>query len=193
LISLSIFSSQILYSQKSIHFTDASFKKISKRNTFSYSDSLSLQNQLRDIQFLAYKKGYLTFGIDSIVPVDSLHSDAYFTLGLRYKELNLSISDNSKRALREIGISPRTIETLPPTPLEISKNLERVLHEFEIAGYPFARISFEDLRVEKEALFAELIVTPNSRVKWNELIVSGDKVKLSKKYLENFLHIEKGD
>ncbi|WP_341908291.1 hypothetical protein [Fluviicola taffensis] len=192
LINLSLFVSPILYSQKTIHFSEATFKKISKKNSFNYSDTLSLNNQLRDIQFLAYKKGYLTFGIDSIIPTDSLNSEAYFTLGLRYKELNLSISDNSKRALREIGISPRTIETLPPNPMEISKSLQRVLHDFEIAGYPFAQVSFEDLRMENEALFAELIVTPNSRVKWNELIVSGNKVKLSKKYLENFLHIENG-
>jgi hypothetical protein len=192
LINLSLFVTPILYSQKTIHFSEATFKKISKKNSFNYSDTFSLNNQLQDIQFLAYKKGYLTFGIDSIIPTDSLNSEAYFTLGLRYKELNLSISDNSKRALREIGISPRTIETLPPNPLEISKSLQRVLHDFEIAGYPFAQISFEDLRVENEALFAELIITPNSRVKWNELIVSGNKVKLSKKYLENFLHIENG-
>jgi hypothetical protein len=192
LISFSLFVASMSYSQKTIHFSESTFKKISKKNSFNYSDTFSLKNQLQDIQFLAYKKGYLTFGVDSIIPTDSLNSEAYFTLGLRYKELNLSISDNSKRSLREIGISPRTIETLPPNPLEISKSLQRVLHEFEIAGYPFAQISFEDLRMEKEALYAELIVTPNSRVKWNELIVSGNKVKLSKKYLENFLHIENG-
>lgn len=192
LINLFFFVAPILHAQKTIRFSDVTFKKISKKNSFNYSDTFSLRNQLREIQFLAYKKGYLTFGIDSIIPTDSLNSEAYFTLGLRYKELNLSISDNSKRSLREIGISPRTIETLPPNPLEISKSLERVLHDFEIAGYPFAQISFEDLRMEKEALYAELIVTPNSRVKWNELIVSGTKVKLSKKYLENFLHIEPG-
>lgn len=192
LINLFFFVAPILHSQKTIRFSDVTFKKISKKNSFNYSDTFSLKNQLQEIQFLAYKKGYLTFGIDSIIPSDSLKSEAYFTLGLRYKELNLSISDNSKRALREIGISPRTIETLPPNPLEISKSLEHVLHDFEIAGYPFAQISFEDLRMEKEALYAELIVTPNSRVKWNELIVSGNKVKLSKKYLENFLHIEQG-
>jgi hypothetical protein len=193
LISISILSCRILHAQKSLHFSDASFKKISKRTSFTYSDTFSLQSTLQDVQLLAYKKGYLTFGIDSIIPSDSLNSEVYFTLGLRYKQLNLSISDESKRALREIGISPRTIETLTPTPLEISRNLQRVLHEFEIAGYPFARISFEDLRMEKEALYAELIITPNSRVKWNELIVSGSKVKLSKRYLENFLHIEKGN
>lgn len=192
LINLFFFVAPILHSQKTIHFSEVTFKKISKKNSFNYSDTFSLKNQLREIQFLAYKKGYLTFGIDSIIPTDSLNSEAYFTLGLRYKELNLSISDNSKRALREIGISPRTIETLPPNPLEISKSLEHILHDFEIAGYPFAQISFEDLRMEKEALYAELIVTPNSRVKWNELIVSGNKVKLSKKYLENFLHIQQG-
>lgn len=193
LISILHILSSNLQAQKTLHFSDVSFKKISKKISFNYSDTFSLKNQLREIQFLAYKKGYLTFGIDSIVPSDSLNSEAYFTLGLRYKKLNLSISDNSKRALREIGISPRTIETLPPAPSEISKNLERILHEFEIAGYPFAQIAFEDLRVEKEALFAELIISPNSRVKWNDLIVSGSKIKLSKKYLENFLHIEKGD
>lgn len=193
LICLTFFCSHTLHAQKKIHFSDPAFKKISKRTDFNYSDTFSLKNQLQDIQFLAYKKGYLTFGIDSIVPSDSINNEAYFTLGLPYKRLNLSISDNSKRALREIGISPRTIETLPPTPVEISKSLERVLHSFEIAGYPFASISFEDLRVANDALFAELIITPNSRVKWNDLIVSGNKVKLSKKYLENFLHIEKGD
>lgn len=192
-INLLLFGPLAAYAQKNIHFSDITFKKISKKNSFNYSDTFSLKNQLTDIQLLAYKKGYLTFGIDSIIPTDSLNSEVYFTLGLRYKTLNLSISESSKRALREIGISPRTIETLPPNPSEISKNLERILHDFEIAGYPFAQIKFEDLSIENESLFTELIIIPNTRVKWNELIVSGNKVKLSQKYLENFLHIEKGN
>ncbi|MNK05382.1 Outer membrane protein assembly factor BamA [compost metagenome] len=193
LIIGSLLLSQVIFSQKKVHFSDTEFKKISKKTSFNYTDTFSLKNQLREIQFLAYKKGYLTFGIDSIVPSDSLNSEAYFTLGACFKKLRLSISDNSRRALREIGISPRSVELLPPTPNDISKNLENILHKFETAGYPFAQITFEDLRVENETLLAELIVTPNSRVKWNELVVSGNKVKLSQKYLENFLHIEKGD
>ncbi len=193
LVKLLLFALPVLHAQKKITFPDHRFKEISKRNSFTYTDSVSLKKQLTEIQFLAYKKGYLSYGVDSIVRVDSLNSEVFFTLGLRYKKLNLSISDESRRALREIGISPRTIETLPPTPLDISKNLENILHQFEVAGYPFARISFEDLRTEKEALFAELVIKPNSRVKWNEIILSGNKVKLAKRYLENFLHIEKGD
>ncbi|WP_300660192.1 hypothetical protein [Fluviicola sp.] len=193
LVNLFLFTFPNLHAQKKITFPEPDFKVISKRNSFTYTDTLSLKKQLTEIQFLAYKKGYLSFGVDSIIKIDSLNSEVFFTLGLRYKKLNLSISDESRRALREIGISPRTIETLPPTPLEISKNLENILHQFEVAGYPFAQISFEDLRTEKEALFVELIIKPNSRVKWNEIIVSGSKVKLAKRYLENFLHIEKGD
>lgn len=193
LVNLFLFAFSNLHAQKKITFPDPDFKKISKRISFNYTDSVSLKKQLTDIQFLAYKKGYLSFGIDSMMRIDSLNSDVFFTLGLRYKKLNLSISNESRRALREIGISPRTIETLPPTPFDISKSLENILHQFEVAGYPFARISFEDLRTEKETLFAELIIKPNSRVKWNEIIVTGNKVKLAKRYLENFLHIEKGD
>lgn len=193
LIKLIFFAVPVLHAQKKITFPDPFFKQISKRNTFTYTDTLSLRNQLTDIRFLAYKKGYLSFGIDSIVRIDSLNSEVYFTPGLRYKKLNLFMSNQSRSALREIGISPRTIETLPPTPLEITRNLENILYQFETSGYPFAQISFEDLRTEKEALYAELIIKPNSRVKWNEVIVSGTRVKLAKRYLENFLHIEKGD
>lgn len=193
LVMLVFFAIPVLHAQKKITFSDPDFKEISKRNSFTYTDTISLKNQLNDIRFLAYKKGYLSFDIDSIVRVDSLNSEGYFTLGLRYKKLNLSMSAKSRSALREIGISPRTIETLPPTPLEITKNLQNILNQFETSGYPFAQISFEDLRTEKEALYAELIIKPNSRVKWNEVIVSGNKVKLAKRYLENFLHIEKGD
>lgn len=193
LVMLVFFAIPVLHAQKKITFSDPDFKEISKRNSFTYTDTISLKNQLNDIRFLAYKKGYLSFDIDSIIRVDSLNSEGYFTLGLRYKKLNLSMSAKSRSALREIGISPRTIETLPPTPLEITKNLQNILNQFETSGYPFAQISFEDLRTEKEALYAELIIKPNSRVKWNEVIVSGNKVKLAKRYLENFLHIEKGD
>lgn len=193
LTMLVFFVAPTLHAQKKITFPDPDFKAISKRNSFTYTDTISLRNQLNDIRFLAYKKGYLSFDIDSIVWVDSLNSEVYFSTGLRYKKLNLSMSNQSRSALREIGISPRTIETLPPTPTEIAKSLQNILNQFEVSGYPFAQISFEDLRTEKEALYAELIIKPNSRVKWNEIVVSGNKVKLAKRYLENFLHIEKGD
>lgn len=141
----------------------------------------------------AFKKGYISFSIDSIKQLDSLNSEAFVSLGPKYKSISLQLSKDGKKALRMIGISPRSVETISSHPAEISNELNRILKQFENEGFPFAEMHFENLKLKDNQLAVELHISPNSQVKWNEIIVTGNKFKLSKKYMQNFLHIKPGD
>lgn len=181
------------FSQKKIHYPQSEFKQISKQTEYKYNDSLQYKAHFQKIHLAAIKKGYLTFSIDSINKLDTSNTYVYITLGERYKKLELILGENEKKALRSIGISPKTLETTTPTPAAIGQELNAVLNQFENHGYPFARIRFSRLTQRGSSLEAELSIDPGPEIRWEEIVITGEKFKLSPKYMQNFLHIESGD
>lgn len=179
--------------QQVLIFPQPAFKRIQKQTKISINDSLDLKNKLNLIQLKAWKKGYISFNIDSISQNDSLSKYGYVSLGPSYKYIQITISKDAKKILRQVGISPHSIEQISTTPQLLSNNIKQVLHAFESEGYPFASIRLDSLHLKENQLQATMNINLNARVKWNEIIVQGKKVKLSPKYIQNFLHIKPGD
>ncbi|MFY7990424.1 MAG: hypothetical protein ACOVO3_06815, partial [Fluviicola sp.] len=71
--------------------------------------------------------------------------------------------------------------------------LAELLQKLERNGYPFARVRLTDMRYEHSKLIADLDLQPNQRVKWVGLNLESSKIKLSSRFLENYLHIRAGD
>lgn len=184
--SLNSFSQQVSFPQDSIRL-------LSKKQIFTFSDSLQKKQCIESMRIKAYKKGYLTFSIDSIKALDTVTTEVYCFFGKQYKRINLTIDQKQRKILREINISPKTIETTAPSPLAIANLVEQLLHEFETKGYPFANISFSHLSVTEKGLHLNLELNPGPQIKWQEIIITGEKFKLSPKYIANFLHIETDD
>lgn len=179
--------------QQVLIFPQPAFKRIQKQTKISINDSLDLKNKLYQIQLKAWKKGYISFNIDSISQNDSLSKYGYVSLGPSYKYIQITISKDAKKILRQVGISPHSIEQISTTPQQLSGNIKQVLHAFESEGYPFASVRLDSLHLKENQLQATMNINLNARVKWNEIIVQGKKVKLSPKYIQNFLHIKPGD
>lgn len=183
------------YSQvtKQVVLSEEISKKLKKKIHLQYTDSLSFKNQLRELKLLAYKNGYISFSIDSIHELDSTTLKAFIFLGEKYQNIQVNLSLESRKSLRKIGYSPKNLTLITTNPRELSANLKNVLKQFEQSGYPFAELSFSNLSVSGKKLKIDIDVHPNQRMKWKEIIIKGEKAKISTRYMESFLHIKKGD
>lgn len=168
-------------------------KSLHKKISIQFSDSLSLRSQLRELQLLAYKKGFLAFSVDSIVQQDSTVYQAFTHLGQQYRTIKLTLNSETRKSIRKIGVSPRTIELINATPRDITYALKQLLKQVEQQGYPFAELRFSKLVANGNRLEMDLSINLNQRMKWKEIIIKGEKVKISTRYMENFLHIKHGD
>ena len=184
--------SSSLYGQKTAVLTIDDLHLIQKKATFTYRDSFDLQQKIESLQFQAYKKGFLTFSIDSIVQLDSIKTSVKGSLGPQIKKWKISMDEPTRQLIRSIGLSPKTIENAPPNPLALSQTLADILSKLENNGYPFAQVYLKGLQQDGAVLTAELIVNSNARLKWLELEVVGNNIKLSPKFIANYFHIEEG-
>lgn len=168
-------------------------QKLKKKIDIRFSDTLTLTNKLKSLQLMAYKKGYIGFSVDSIVQLDSTTFETCIHLGEKFKTIKINLDLESRKNLRNIGISPRNIENMVSNPREVTLGLKQILKQFEQNGYPFASLSFSNFVASNHELSVDLSIQPNQRMKWNEIIIKGEKAKISTRYMENFLHIKKGD
>lgn len=181
-----------IFGQNVAHLNIENLHLIQKKSTLSYRDSFDLDQKLTSLRFQTYKKGFLTFSIDSILKVDSLQSTVIGSLGPKIKKWQISMDEPTRKLIRSIGISPKTIENAPPNPLVLSQTLIDILSKLENNGYPFAQVYLKGLEQKGEMLVAELVVNSNARMKWLALEVIGNNIKLSPKFIANYFHIEEG-
>jgi outer membrane protein assembly factor BamA len=189
-LSTFVFSGS-LFGQKQLVFRIDHIQKVSKKE-LPFTDSLSLQRQIANVQFQAYKKGYLTFSVDSLVKADSITTFAYGSLGEQFQSLNLTISPANRKLLRSIGFSPKTLESNKPDPQSIANTLQSILKKLENSGYPFAKVGFKTLAQSEGKLYTELVIDPSFRLKWNKLEITGNNIKISPKFIAAYLHLEEG-
>lgn len=181
-----------LYGQKTAVLAIDDLHLIQKKATFTYRDSFDLQQKIETLQFQAYKKGFLTFSVDSIIQLDSAKTSIKGSLGPQIKKWKITMDEPTRQLIRSIGFSPKTIENAPPNPLALSQTLADILSKLENNGYPFAQVYLNGLQQDGAVLTAELIVNSNARLKWLELEVVGNNIKLSPKFIANYFHIEEG-
>lgn len=184
--------SSSLYGQKTAVLAIDDLHLIQKKATFTYRDSFDLQQKTETLQFQAYKKGFLTFSVDSIIQLDSTKTSVIGSLGPQIKKWKITMDEPTRQLIRSIGFSPKTIENAPPNPLALSQTLADILSKLENNGYPFAQVYLNGLQQDGAVLTAELIVNSNARLKWLELEVVGNNIKLSPKFIANYFHIEEG-
>lgn len=186
-----------------IHFTGLSqvstvyqidgLSHLTKHEKKSFPDSLSLMTYCRDLQFEAYKRGFLTFSLDSIIRVDSANYVIRGDVGPAFQQIRFFIEPETRILLRKLGIQPRTISTLKANPAEISRLTKQVLTTLENNGYPFAKVGLHSLEIEGTHIKTTLVVEKNVEVLWTKINIVGEKIHISEKFIANYLHLEAGE
>lgn len=180
-------------SQISITYRIDRLEELVKRPKKSVDDSLGLMNYCRDLQFSAYKKGYLQFSIDSIRYIDSAQVELIGITGERFKEVILEMDPPTRDVIRSIGLQPRTVSSTKAQPAAIARLLEDIRTRLESNGYPFARVGLTTMEIEGESIHTRLIIEKDREVRWITIHLVGENMRISERFVSNYLHVKAGD
>ncbi|MEL6863775.1 MAG: BamA/TamA family outer membrane protein [Bacteroidota bacterium] len=157
----------------------------------SYPDSLSLIKALQTLLFDLHGQAYLEASIDRLVFEDSL-CNAYLHKGEMYQWAQLDISGVDEAYLSQVGFRERRYSQKPFYYKEVIRLQESLIEYAENNGYPFASIRLADLQLGSGSLSARLSMEKGRLVYFEGLNIITEDVRLSKRYLENYLGIREG-
>lgn len=190
LLFLSFFFGLTGVSQISVTYQVDGLKNLTKHEKKNFPDSISIRNYCQELQYEAYKRGFLTFSIDAISTIDSTHTTIQGTVGPAFRQIDFSISPETKQLLRKLGIQPRTISSTKANPAEISRLLKQILTTLENNGYPFAKVGLNNLEITDDHIKTSLVVEKNGLVHWTAVHIVGEKINISERFIANYLHVE---
>ena len=187
---LSLFFGLTGVSQISVTYQVDGLKNLTKHEKKIFPDSISIQNYCKELQYEAYKRGFLTFSIDAVSKIDSTHATIQGAVGPAFRQIDFSISPETKQLLRKLGIQPRTISSSKANPAEISRLLKQILTTLENNGYPFAKVGLNNLEITDDHIKTTLVVEKNGLVHWTAIHIVGEKINISERFIANYLHVE---
>ncbi|MBI3237721.1 MAG: hypothetical protein HYZ43_02570 [Flavobacteriia bacterium] len=177
-------------SQLSVVYQVDGLEQLTKREKKTFPDSISIVNYCEELQLQAYKRGFLTFSIDSINRLDSTHFHVMGVLGQRFERVEFTIDPATKSLLRKMGIQPRAISSTNANPAVISRMLDEIRTTLENNGHPFAKVGLKSLEIEDNRIKTNLVVEKNAEVRWVKIHVIGEKINISERFIANYLHLE---
>lgn len=154
----------------------------------SYLSSKLCKNALPEIVQRFRNNGYLSASIDSINNNDTLNTNIWLYLGVKYATLSISKGN----------LSIANWKTLPgninDTLVQLSwkqweKAQEKILQNAENNGYPFAKINLQNLQYLNNTITATANFLPNNKFYFDSLQIFGN-VKVSKKFFQKNLNIK---
>ena len=170
------------------------------KDTDFVTKSLSLQqNFISKITCIDYtekllpllqSKGYVTASIDSLI-FDTAVANMQLYVGELYKWEILDLKKIDPSLLASVGLNEKAYSgTLTDFGL-IQQTQEKFLTHFENTGYPFARVSFDNIKLVNGNISAQLKVEKGGLYKIDSIRVFGTE-KISNFFLQRYLDLPDG-
>ncbi len=130
--------------------------------------------------------GYIAASVDSLnYTKDSVRLQVF--RGGRYQFYQVQPNGTAQKYLSAANI----IWAKKPTLAFMQQSVEKLLDYFENTGYPFAAVMLDSLQWKAENLHAIVKIAPGPQYKIDSVHIEG-KAKISRLYVQNFLHLQKG-
>jgi outer membrane protein assembly factor BamA len=157
--------------------------------TIATNDSLQQQQALSAFLRSRWAAGYLTASLYA----DSADSSRfYYHEGESYQWLQLEAGSGlSQDWLRELGFKARYFANKNIDPAAFEKLTESVLTLAANKGFPFARLQFDSLQWQGNALYGRLTLDRGPQIRYGDIRIAGD-APVSKRFLRQYLGIETG-
>ncbi len=157
----------------------------------SFSDSLSVRNELANILLQLHAKAYLEASIDSIYRFEKTFFALIF-IGQKYEWASLENGNVEPAFLEQIGFRKRLYQNKEFYYQEVLKLQKSLLAYAENNGYPFAEVGLENIKIKEGKVAAQLFMKKNRLIIIDKIKITGE-AKISARYLENYLGFRKGD
>jgi outer membrane protein assembly factor BamA len=136
-------------------------------------------------------QGYLSASVDSI-GISGNDYQVYCFTGQKYTWAKLSMDSIPVALLSAAGVSSGDFVNRPISPSALSRLSERLLNYCEQNGYPFAKVSLNNLRISTDhRLSATLQLDFGALRKIDTIIVNGS-VRISNAFLQRYLDVFQG-
>ena len=130
--------------------------------------------------------GYIAASVDSLnFTKDSARLQLF--MGGRYQFTQVLPNAAAQQYLSAAGV----FWNKKPTLAYLQQSVEKVLDYFENTGYPFAAVLLDSLQWKEDNLHAIVKIAPGPQYKIDSVHIEG-KAKISRLYVQNFLHLQKG-
>ncbi len=158
-----------------------------------FEDEIALNKELYRIRLELFNRSFLANSIDSI-RIDSFTRIAHLTVGDSYKWAGLKRGNTDENFLNRIGFKERFYSKKPFYYTEVLQLINRLQNYAENNGYPFATVGLDSIHfIDDTSIEANLRLDKKLLITYEGIEIVGDKVKISKKYLERYLGIEQGE
>jgi outer membrane protein assembly factor BamA len=169
----------------------ASVTEIAKLKLQSeFSSRISCTEYVARLPLLLQAKGYITVSIDSLRFDTSAARIVLFT-GKLYKWTELDISKTDPDMLDKIGWRERIFINKPLDYTEVQQWQQKILDYLENNGYPFAKVSFDSIRLDNDKVTAQLKTDKGPLYKIDSLRNFGN-AKVSNSFLQRYLELPNG-
>lgn len=156
----------------------------------SYSDSLSVRNELSNVLLQLHGQAYLEASVDSLYRFENTFHALIF-VGKKYEWASLTNGNVEPAFLEQVGFRERLYEGKDFYYREVLKLQESLLTYAENNGYPFAEVRLGNLKIQNGKIAAQLFMKKNKLITIKGVEIKGD-AKISKRYLENYLGFKNG-
>jgi outer membrane protein assembly factor BamA len=156
----------------------------------SFAGRAECAEYLVTLPALLRTRGYITASLDSIV-YDSTGARIWLYAGELYKWARIRTAGADDTVLRMSGWDERRINRQPLEFERIFQLQQKMLGWYLDHGYPFARVSLDSIRIEKDEIEA-VLVTEKGQLHVIDSIRLYGKLKVSKALLQRHLGIMNG-
>ncbi len=157
--------------------------------SYNVADTESVYKSLEKYLIKKQKKGYIEASFDSIFS-DSTRINAYFFKGKQYfwKDFTIYKGKNDIK----IPLKKQKFTKKPINFFYLKKQIEKSLNIYATNGYPFAKIIYDTVIVSKNKISARIRIDKKMQIKFDSIYFS-KKIKVSPRFLQNYLEFNKGD
>ncbi len=153
----------------------------------------SVEKELQKLKMQLTYRSYMTASVDSLAN-DSLKYMAYINVGKSFKWAELRRGNAEENILDKIGFREQFYQKKPFYYQEVGKLIESIQEYCENNGFPFAVVGLDSVQIsEDNRISAQLNVRKNNFITFKDIKLVGDDVKISKRYLQNYLGIRPGE
>jgi outer membrane protein assembly factor BamA len=172
-------------------FTNEDYKGFKRNPENFFKDSLSVVQYANALRFSAIEKGFLTASVDSAYFVDKKYF-VDFHLGPKFGNVSLNMSSEDYQFFRRhMKISEKFLTNQKFRPKEIGRMMNDLHNCLLSNGYPFAKVTLENIEVSESRSIAFIKVDKYNKLNWSKIIIKGDTA-VSSSYLYNLLQVKPG-
>ena len=163
------------------------------KNAESQFDNDSACRRYLEKEFIPglVQRGYLSASIDSIKNTGA-ETSAWIYIGRKYGWGKLTVDSVIEAVVSDIRQWPEISPGSLLNPASFWTFREKLMRRFEDTGYPFARFRFNESGFYNDQWIASLHVEPGPLYRIEQITNDG-KLRIRKKFLEQYLGISRGD